>query len=121
VQNGMTRRLAGVPQARTNDSALLLRAIASIKRYLGFVGIQEAFDASLHGLGTLLDIEASDLGYIAQNVNPDPFAAASAKADANALAAIRFYNALDCALYDFCLDLFAAEKHRLDEADAARR
>lgn len=117
VQNGMTRRLAGVFQARTNERIDLLRAVATIKRYVAFVGLQEDFDTSLRCLGRLLGLPESDLHYVRQNVNPDP--AALEAPDTNAIDAIRFYNALDCALYDFCRELFTEEVCRVTDVEAS--
>ena len=119
VQNGMTRRLAGVPLARSNDKLLLLRAIASIKRYFAFIGLQESFDVSLACLGKLLGIEPAALAVAPQNVNPD--AKARDAVDQETTDAILYYNALDCMLYDFCRKLFAAERARLHDGTESGR
>lgn len=112
VQNGMTRRLAGVPLARTSDKVLLLKAVASIKRFFGFIGLQEAFDDSLACLGRLFGMDTGALRYVPQNVSPT-----ANGVDQTAREAIAFYNSLDTALYAFCRDLFAAEKKRLHEQE----
>ena len=115
----MTRRLAGVPLARSNDKLLLLRAIASIKRYFAFIGLQESFDVSLACLGKLLGIEPAALAVAPQNVNPD--AKARDAVDQGTTDAILYYNALDCMLYDFCRKLFAAERARLHDGTESGR
>ncbi|MBF0482157.1 MAG: sulfotransferase family 2 domain-containing protein [Desulfovibrionaceae bacterium] len=111
LHNGMTRRLAGVPHARTNDKRLLRQAVLNMHKYFGFVGLMESFDKSLFCLGRLLGLEASRLVYTRKNVSPG----AKAPPDYGEAAKQRIldHNALDYELYGDCCKRFREEAARL--------
>jgi hypothetical protein len=111
LQNGMTRRLAGVALGRSGDKQLLRMAMDNIQRYFSFVGLQESFDKSLFCLGRQLSIDANALVSTKENVNPDP--KAGPDVDAAARERILSYNALDFELYGLCSSKFRAESARL--------
>ena len=111
VNNGMTRRLAGVPLLQTQDRAVLHQACCNIKKHFSFVGLQEYFDTSLFCLGILLGIDSHALVYTKQNVKPD--AQAVPKLEKGMRKRILARNTLDCELYDIGVKLFRGEISQL--------
>jgi len=111
VQNGMTRRLAGVPLARSGDKRLLRQAVVNLHKYFGFVGLMESFDKSLFCLGRLLGLDAVSLAYTRKNVSPVSKTAPACNPAAKERILAR--NALDLELYDLYGKLFKDEAAKL--------
>jgi hypothetical protein len=118
LHNGMTRRFAGVPLARTNDKRLLRQAYVNLQKYFAFVGLMESFDKSLFCLGRLLGLEAAALVYTRKNVSPDSKAIA---ADSAAKQKVLAYNALDYELYGIFSQRFREEAARLVSGPALNK
>jgi len=118
LHNGMTRRLAGVPLARTNDKRILRQAVVNLHKYFAFVGLMESFDKSLFCLGRLLGLETEALVYTRKNVSPGTRAVAADEALKQRVLA---YSALDYELYGVYSQRFREDAARLVSGPALNK
>lgn len=117
VDNGMTRRLAGIDDKvgfQMYDSDILEKAISNIDQYFSFVGVQEHFNESILTLSHVLGWKFTPL-YIPKNVTKNR--PKINNYDSNTQETILRTNSLDIKLYEYALSLFIEQKAQVENFD----